>query len=194
MKLLFAFVLSALFLIPVSSQAQIGIYVNPVGIRVSNSKADSGPFAFLGEGKTSRTFWGVNLGGYYDRYHGDNVDVGFDLRDTIVGANNARLNEFLVGVRVVAKNLSPSWRPYVQLSGGVGTTRAAHTSISVSRATYGVFAGADYKLARNIDLKAVEVGYGSLTTMSSSAIGNTTASFPSANLLQVTTGLVFRIR
>ncbi|MEG9437272.1 outer membrane beta-barrel protein [Edaphobacter sp. HDX4] len=194
MKWLFAVVLSALFLIPVTSQAQVGIYVNPVAIRVSNSQADSGPFAFLGEGTKSRTFWGVNMGGYYDRYHGKSVDVGFDLRDTVVSANNARLNNFLVGVRVVAKNLSPSWRPYVQVSGGVGTSRAPHTSISVSRATYGVFAGADYRLARHIDLKVAEIGYGSLTTMSSAAIGNTTASYPSSHLLQITAGLVWRFR
>jgi|UPI00047C3D7A hypothetical protein len=194
MKLLFAVVLSVFFLIPVSSQAQIGIYVNPVAIRVSNSQSDSGPFAFLGDGTTSRTFWGANIGGYYDFFHGKSVDAGVDIRDTLVGANNARLNSFLIGARVVAKNLSPSWRPYVQLSGGVGTTRAPHTSIHVSRAGYGVFAGADYKLNRHIDLKVAEIGYGSLATVSSSAIGNTRASYPSSSLLQISAGLVFRIR
>jgi hypothetical protein len=194
MKLWFAVVLSALFLIPVSSQSQDGLYVNPIAVRVSNSQPDSGPFAFLGEGTTSRTFWGASIGGYYDHFHGKNVDVGFDLRDVYVGANNARLNDFLIGVRVVAKNLSPSWRPYVQLSGGAGTTRAPHTSVRVSRGTYAVYAGADYKLGSHVDLRAIEVGYGSLATMSTAAIGNVTASYPSSNLLQVSAGLVFRIR
>jgi hypothetical protein len=194
MKLLFTVVLSALFLIPVSSHAQIGIYVNPVATRVSNSQADTGPFAFLGEGTTSRTIWGADIGGYYDFFHGKSVDAGFDLRDTISGANNARMNTFLVGARVIAKNLSPSWRPYVQLSGGVGTTRAPHTSLKTSRATYGVFAGADYRLNRYIDIRVLEIGYGSLTTVSNSSIGNTTASYPASNLLQASAGLVFRIR
>jgi len=194
MKLLFAFVLSAFFLIPVTSQAQIGLYVNPIAVRVSNSQPDSGQFAFLGDGTTSRTFWGASMGAYYDHFHGKNVDVGFDLRDVYVGANNARLNDFLIGVRVVAKNLSPSWRPYVQLSGGAGTTRAPHTAVKLSRGTYAVYAGADYKLARHIDLRAFEIGYGSLSTMSSAALGNVTTSYPSSNLLQMSAGIVFRIR
>ncbi|RZU39690.1 hypothetical protein [Edaphobacter modestus] len=194
MKLLFSAVLSALFLLPVASHAQIGIYLNPVATRVSNSQADTGPFAFLGEGTTSRTFWGVNMGGYYDFAHGKNVDAGIDIRDTTVGANNARMNSFLVGVRVVAKTLSPSWRPYVQLSGGVGTTRAPHTSIRINRARYGIFAGADYKLNRFMDLKAFEIGYGSLTTVSNAAVGNTTTSYPASNLFEASAGLVFRIR
>jgi hypothetical protein len=194
MKLLFSLVLSALFLIPASAHAQVGLYINPVTTRISTSKADSGTFAFLGDGNTSGQFWGVNIGGYYDRYHGKSVDAGFDIRDTYVGSNNARLNEFLVGGRVVAKNLSPNWRPYVQLSGGVGTTRAPHSTIRLSRATWGVFAGADYKLSRVINIRAFEVGYGSLTTISSATVGSPTTTLPSSNLLQVSAGIVFRIR
>jgi hypothetical protein len=54
--------------------------------------------------------------------------------------------------------------------------------------------GADYKLSRVIDLKAFEIGYGSLTTISSASVGSTATSFPAANLIQVSAGLVFRIR
>jgi len=194
MKLLFTVVLSALFLIPVSSHAQIGIYVNPVATRVSNSQADTGPAAFLGAGTTSRTFWGADIGGYYDFFHGKSVDAGVDFRDTISGANNARMNTFLIGARVVAKNLSPSWRPYVQLSGGVGSSRAPHTSLKASRATYAVFGGADYKLNRYIDIRVVEIGYGSLTTVSNASVGNTPESYPSSHLLHISGGLIFRIR
>jgi hypothetical protein len=194
MKLLFSLVLSALVLIPASANAQVGLYINPVGTRVSTSKPDSGIFAFLGDGTTSRWFTGVNIGGYYDRYHGKSVDVGFDLRDTYMGANNARLNDFLVGVRVVGKNFSPKWRPYVQLSGGVGTTRAPHSTIRTSRATYGIFAGADYKLGRIVDVRAFEIGYGSLTTISSATVGSAATTLPTSNLLQVSAGLVFRIK
>ncbi|PMX77700.1 hypothetical protein C1X47_32770, partial [Pseudomonas sp. MPR-R2A2] len=81
--------------------------------RISNSQADSGVFSFLGDGTTSRMFWGANIGGYYDRWHGEKFDAGIDIRDQIIGANNARENNFLLGARVVAKSLSPSWRPYV---------------------------------------------------------------------------------
>jgi hypothetical protein len=194
MKLLYSIVLSALFLIPAISQAQIGIYVNPIATRVSTSKADQGTFAFLGDGVTSRTFWGVNMGGYYDRWHGKNYDFGLDLRDTYVGANNARMNEFLIGGRFVAKSLSPSWRPYVQLSGGAGTTRAPHSTVKTSRAAWNVYAGADYHWTKAIDIKVLEIGYGNLTTISSASIGSAATSLPSSNLLHFSAGLVFRIR
>lgn len=194
MKLLFSAVVSTLFLIPVTAHAQIGVYVNPMFTRVSNSQADTGPFAFLGEGTTSRSFWGVNLGGYDDFFHGKNVDAGIDIRDMTVGANNARMNSFMVGARVVAKSLSPSWRPYVQLSGGVGSTRAPHTSLKANRARYGIYVGADYKLNRYMDLRAFEIGYGSLTTVSNASVGNTQVSYPASRLIEASAGLVFRIR
>jgi hypothetical protein len=193
MKLWFSVLFSALFLLAVPSNAQMGIYINPEAIRISNSKSDSGPFAFLGDGTTSRMFWGANIGYYADFVHGEKFDGGIDIRDMIVGGNNARLNSFLVGGRLVAKSLSPSWRPYVQLSGGVGTTRAPHTAIHINRAQYGVFAGADYKLNRYIDLKVAEIGYGSLPTMSTAAF-NSAIDYPSSKLLQISWGLVFRIR
>lgn len=194
MKLWFSVLLSAFFLLIVPSHAQMGIYVNPIGVHVSNSQADTGSLAFLGDGVKSRMFWGVNIGYYDDFFHGKNVDVGVDVRDAIVGANNARMNSLLVGARVVAKSFSPSWRPYVQFSGGLGTTRAPHTGIHVNRGQYGIFGGADYKLSRHIDLKVFEIGYGSLQTISNYSFGNTTQPYPSSNLLSVSWGLVFRIR
>jgi len=195
MKLLFSLVLSAIFLIPASAQAQIGLYINPVASHISTSKADSGTFAFLGDGNTSAWFEGVNIGGYYDRYHLKTVDVGFDVRDTYQGSNNARLNDFFVGARVVGKNLmGPMWRPYVQLSGGAATSRAPHSTISTTRGAWGVFVGADYKLSRVVNVRAFEVGYGTVTTISSATVGSAATSLPSSNQFQVSAGLVFRIR
>ncbi|MDE1178306.1 MAG: outer membrane beta-barrel protein [Edaphobacter sp.] len=194
MKLWFSVVVLALCLIPASAHAQVGVYINPVAARISTSTADSGTFAFLGDGNKSAWFEGVNIGGFYDRYHGKSVDVGFDVRDTYMGSNNARLNDFLVGARVVAKNLSPMWRPYVQLSGGAGTTRAPHSTIKTTRATWAVFAGADYKLSRVVNIRAFEVGYGSLTTISSATVGSAATSLPSSKMLQVSAGLVFRFK
>ncbi|QNI35543.1 hypothetical protein [Edaphobacter albus] len=194
MKLCLSVLLSVFSFFVLPSHAQMGVYINPIGIRVSNSQSDSGIFSFLGQGTTSRMFWGANIGFYDDFFHGKNVDVGVDLRDTVVGGNDARLNSFLVGGRVVMKSFSPSWRPYVQVSGGLGTTRAPHTSIHLNRGQYAVYGGADYKLNRYFDLKVLEVGYGSLSTISNSSFGNTTASYPASKLLQVSWGLVFRIR
>jgi hypothetical protein len=199
MKLLFSALFLALVLLPVSAQGQIGVYVNPIATRVSNSQPDTGPFAFLGAGNTSQVFWGANIGGYYDFAHGKSVDVGIDLRDSIQGWNTGRMNNFLIGARVVATSISPKWRPYVEVAGGVGTSRAPHQSIKTSRGRFGVFAGADYKLARHLDARVFEIGYGTLTTTSSSAVGNApignpNPSYPSSGLLSFSAGLVFRFR
>ena len=112
MKLCLSVLLSVFSFFVLPSHAQMGVYINPIGIRVSNSQADSGIFSFLGQGTTSRMFWGANIGFYDDFFHGKNVDVGVDLRDSVVGGNDARLNSFLIGGRVVMKSFSPSWRPY----------------------------------------------------------------------------------
>lgn len=195
MKLWFSLVLSALFLVPATSHAQIGVYINPVASHISTSTADSGTFAFLGTGVTSRWFEGVNIGGFYDRYHGKSVDVGFDVRDTYIGSNNARLNNFLVGARVVGKNwLGPSWRPYLQLSGGAVTTRPPQSRIRTTRADWEAFAGADYKLSRVVNIRVFEVGYGTMTTVSSATVGSPATSLPSSRQIQVSAGLVFRFK
>src|SRR5260370_40562112 len=41
----------------------VGLYVNPIGIGIRNSMADTGTFAFLGDNTTSRTFYGAAIGG-----------------------------------------------------------------------------------------------------------------------------------
>ncbi len=59
----------------------VGLYVNPIGIGIRNSKADFGPFAFLGDGTTKRTFYGAAIGGYVNFYHAQKYDAGLDIRD-----------------------------------------------------------------------------------------------------------------
>ena len=59
----------------------VGLYVNPIGIGIRNSKPDSGPFAFLGDGATQRTFYGADFGGYVNFYHAQKYDAGIDIRD-----------------------------------------------------------------------------------------------------------------
>jgi len=101
----------------------VGLYVNPVGIHITNSQADTGPFAFLGANTTARTFYGANIGGYINFYHAPRFDAGIDIRDSIVSANNAHLNSFLVGGRVIAKPIAEKFKPYLQLSVGVGSSK-----------------------------------------------------------------------
>jgi hypothetical protein len=175
----------------VAARAQVGLYVNPVGIHVSNSQADTGPFAFLGNGNTSRTFYGVNLGGYYEFFHGAKGDVALDVRDSITKSNNATLNSFLFGLHVAAKPTKYGLKPFAQVSVGVGTTKPPTSSVHLSRGTYGIYGGVDYPLNSHVDFRAVEVSYSSLSTVSSGNFGGTT-SFGASRLFGVSTGLVFR--
>jgi hypothetical protein len=189
---LFALVV-ALSLTTVAAHAQIGLYLNPIATRVSNSQADTGPFAFLGENSTSRMFYGVDMGGYYNFYRQGKNEVGVDIRDSIVHGNSASLNSFLVGIRAAAEPFSRPLKPYIQVSVGVGTTRPPTSTVRINRAQYGVFGGADYSFSRHVDFRVFEVGFNSLQTASSSTIGGI-GNIPASKLLSFSTGLVFRFR
>jgi hypothetical protein len=170
----------------------IGLYVNPIGIGISNSKADTGVFAFLGEGATQRTFYGAAIGGYVNFFHAQKFDAGVDLRDIIVSGNGAHLNSFLVGGRVAVKPLAEKFKPYAQLSVGVGSSKAPHSPIKLNRLQYGIYGGLDYTLAKHVDFRAFELGYGSVSTINSGNFNGTT-SFSASSLFSVSTGLVFRV-
>jgi hypothetical protein len=166
--------------------------VNPIGIGISNSKADTGVFAFLGEGATQRTFYGADIGGYVNFFHAQKYDAGVDLRDIIVSGNGAHLNSFLVGGRVAVKPLAEKFKPYVQLSVGVGSSKAPHSPIKLNRFQLGIYGGLDYTLAKHVDFRAFELGYGSVSTINSGNFNGTT-SFSASSLFSVSTGLVFRV-
>ncbi|MGD0446567.1 MAG: hypothetical protein ABSA39_21740 [Edaphobacter sp.] len=170
----------------------VGLYVNPVGIHITNSQADTGVFAFLGSGATSRMFWGADFGGYVNFYHHPKYDAGIDLRDSIVTGNNATLNSFLVGARVMPKPIAENFKPYLQLSIGAGSSKPPTSPIHQTRFQYGIFGGLDYTLSKHVDFRAVEIGYGAVSTINSGNFGGPT-SFPNSRLLNWTTGLVFRV-
>jgi hypothetical protein len=170
----------------------VGLYVNPVGIHITNSQADTGPFAFLGANATARTFYGANIGGYINFYHAPRFDAGVDIRDSIVASNNAHLNSFLVGARVIAKPIAESFKPYLQVSIGVGSSKPPTSPIHLNRLQYGIFGGLDYTLAKHVDFRAFELGYGGVTTINSGDFGGP-VTFPSSRLFNVSTGLVFRV-
>jgi hypothetical protein len=170
----------------------VGLYVNPIGISISNSKSDTGPFAFLGDNVTQRWFYGAAIGGYVNFFHDPKFDAGIDLRDTVVSVNNARLNSFLVGGRIIAKPIAEKFKPYGQLSVGVGSSKAPHSTVHLNRFEYGIYGGLDYTLAKHVDFRAVELGYGSVSTINSGNF-NGTSSFSASRLFSVSTGLVFRV-
>jgi len=193
MKLRYLASVVVLALTTVAANAQVGLYLNPVAIRVSNSIADTGPFAFLGQNSTSQVFYGYNLGGYYDFFHSGSLGVGGDIRFSDLHANNAMLRNFLVGLRASGQPFARPFKPYIQASVGEGASKAPNSTLHVGKLDYAVFGGVDYTLARHVDFRVFEIGYGSLTTVSSATVGaGGNVAIPSSTLIHFSTGLVFR--
>jgi len=190
MKLRFFVVFLTLALMAVGARAQGGLYFNPIVSRISNSEADSGPFAFLGQNGTSAIFGGVVLGGYYEVYHAPKFDISLDLRDEIEHGGSSSLNSFLFGGRISAKPAS-TFKPYAQISLGDGRSRPALSTIHATKFEYTIAGGVDRPLNKHVDWRVIEVGYGSVITMSSYLYGATAQ--PAAKLLNFSTGFVFRI-
>ena len=169
---------------------QVGVYVTPI-VSLVNSPADTGVFAFLGSNTTSRVFAGVGLGLYDEFSHSDRVDAGVDIRGTFLSGNGAHLNSFLVGPRVSFKPVGHGLKPYVEALIGVGSSRAATNPASLGRFQYGLAAGAEYRIASHLDFRALEIGYGSVETISSGTF-NGGASPSTSRLVTFSTGLVLR--
>jgi hypothetical protein len=193
MKLRSLAAVAVLALAAVAAHAQAGLYFNPVAIRVSNSSADAGPAAFLGQNSTSQVFYGYDFGGYYDFFHAGPIAAGIDVRESDLHANNAMLRSFLVGARVSAKPFIRPIKPYAQISVGVSTTKAPAITAHVSKFDYALYGGVDFTLQKHIDWRVVEIGYGSLTTVSSANYGGGgTLYVPASNQISFSSGLVFR--
>jgi hypothetical protein len=177
---------------PSDGDKAFGLYLNPFMSRISGT-ADSGPFAFLGTGNTSRIFGGIDYGAYYDFLHSGKAMIGVDMRDVVLHGNSGSdLNSFLVGVRISFKPSPGSrWRPYIMPQAGAGSSRSAQSPIHKTNVEYGLSVGADYRLSKHVDFRAFEVGYGSVTAVNSSEFNQPTNIGP-VSLINVSTGFVFR--
>jgi len=171
-----------------------GIYLNPVVSRISGT-ADSGPFAFLGAGNTSRIFGGVDYGAYYDFLHEGNAMLGVDMRDVVLHGNSGSdLNSFMVGVRIAYKLSNHSrWKIDVMPQIGSGRSRSALSPVHKTNVQYGLSAGADYKLGKFVDFRALEIGYNGVTTVNSSAFNEPT-NIGSVKMINVSSGFVFHFK
>jgi hypothetical protein len=174
-------------------QGNVGLYLNPIAIRVSNPNADSGSFAFLGQNATSNVFYGFDLGGYYDFYHQGKLNAGLDMRFADLHANNALLRDFLAGVRVSGQPFKRPFKPYGEITLGNGSTKSPYATVKISKLDYAIFGGVDYTLARHVDWRVFELGYGSLVTVSTATVG-AGGNFPTtaSKLINFSSGLVFR--
>ena len=191
MKLRWLLPAVGLLLMTAGARAQVGLYITPMGTHVTNSQADTGVFAFLGQDATSRTFGGVGIGAYYELGHDPKVNFAVDMRDEVEHGGGAFMNSFLVGAKVSGKLANPRLKPYVQLSGGLGSTRSPLSVVKADKAMYKVYAGMDIALNPHVDFRALEIGYGTLTTISSALYGGSKP-IPAADLLSFASGFVFR--
>ena len=174
------------------SRGNYGLYLNPFFTRISNTQADNSTSSFLGPDTTSRMFYGFQMGGYYDFFHSGPLAAGFTVRFADQHANNAAIRDFQVGLRV-AGQVGEHLHPYVEATIGDASTKPVKAVVRVNKAAYAVYGGVDYSLAKHVDLRAIEVGYGSATTASQSTLGAGSGNnIPAATLLSFSTGFVFR--
>lgn len=191
MRLRYVLAAAVLASVAAGAQAQVGVYVNPVFNRISNSTPDTGPFAFLGEGATSRNFGGVDFGAYYNITRGPGMKFGVDAREKSVHSNNASLNVFSLAARVEAPPLAHGIRPYAELAAGAANSKAEHSLLHDTRGEFALYGGIDYPLNRHIDFRVVEVGLGNVTT-TNSYIHGSPKPIGASGLIHVSSGLVFR--
>ncbi len=193
MKLRYVLPALALAVVTAGAEAQIGVYLNPVVTRISNSTQDNGPFSFLGNGVSARTFGGLDFGGYYDVTHGPGLKFGVDVRDTTVHANNASLNTFSLAGRVEASPIVLRLRPYAEIYAGAARSKSELGLVHSTRGAFGVLGGLDLALTPHVDFRVVELGYGSVTTTNSYIFGGPTP-IGASTQFSVSSGLVFRFR
>jgi hypothetical protein len=192
--LAFAIALPSAVALAQDAQSRGALFFNPIAVRVSNSTVDTSTYSFLGPTSKSRMFYGVEFGGYYNfKTPYTRLEVGAELRDSITHGNGALLNTFLIAPRI-AYIPSPSsrLRPYIEPFVGAGTTRAPHTLVGATKAQYGVMGGLDWNLGRVVTFRTFEVGYSSLVTASQATVGKF-GTYPSSQLINISSGLVFRI-
>ncbi|HEV2578365.1 MAG TPA: hypothetical protein VGU25_14270 [Acidobacteriaceae bacterium] len=188
------YVLAAVLLAAVaaSARAQVGVYINPVVEHIGNSTADTGPFAFFGDGQRSGIFGGLDFGAYYDVTHGPGMKFGVDARDTIVHRNNASLNVFSLAARIESRPTAFGFRPYAELSAGAAVSKAPVSLVHTLQGQYALYGGIDYPLNRHVDFRVIEVGIGSVTTTNSYINAGQKPAIGASGLVHISSGLVFR--
>lgn len=142
--------------------AQVGVYGTLTATRVNNpTSAQSNAY-----GGTNTGYWatGGSLGVYYDALHLGPVSLGLDLR----GSGASKAKTVLGGVRLAVHPPILPIKPYVEGLVGSATTTNIYNN-SASDFAYQIVGGIDYSLLPHLDLRAIEIGGGSIPTVISTA-------------------------
>jgi hypothetical protein len=199
------FLAAVAFAIPVSANAQVGVYGMFTVDRLSNIASSPLP-APPTTGPNARANTADPLGGtggvYYDFMKLGPVRLGADVRGSILttkrGANvtfndsGTRLYSVLGGVRAVFHTKYVPLKPYLQISAGLGrsdyglsNTTSSGQDIIYNNFEYQGLAGLDIKLLPIMDWRVAEFGYGGLDPF-----GTYSHNYP---IKQVSMGFVFHL-
>lgn len=181
MKLRCLIVLFVFALSTAAARAQLAIYGNFGATHVSDNS-----------NHTTNWFYGPGVGVYYDFVHFGPIAAGVDLRGNFLFGSHEKYRSGLIGVRLAAKPPLLPIKPYAQFSIGAGGAKAdgsakfPDTNYS-TKFQYEVLGGLDLTILPRIDLRVAEVGYGRMSGINGGTIA------PAANLVTVSSGIVFRL-
>jgi hypothetical protein len=175
------------------AQGQVAsLYVTSSSNRMSNVLTGSLQSSGSGFQPQYANFWASGIGGGFtlNFLPVGPVKLGFDLRGSTrpgtVGADTA-----MGGLRLALTPPLIRIKPYVQVSGGYVATRTLNVSAGSGGSTFGnqyaaweILGGIDIPLARFLDLRAVEIGGGTGTSI----FGSSNAS--NISMFTVNSGLV----
>ena len=180
-------------LVSAAAHAQTGVYLTGDAQQFTQKGVDYTLTSPSSKNIDKLWLYGAAYGVYYDFFHSGPLTAGFDVRESDLHANNAMLRSFLVGARVSAKPFTRPIKPYAQFSLGLGTTKPPVGTVHVSKFDYVLYGGVDYTLQKHIDFRVMEIGYGSLTTVSTATVGGGgTQYIPASTQISFSSGLVFR--
>jgi hypothetical protein len=166
-----------------TSPAQIGIYGKFEATHSSSSSTIT-PTAW---------FKGPAAGIYYDFIHLGPASIGIDLRGNLLyGDSNQKFRSGLAGLRLAVKAPLLPLRPYIQGDVGIGSITSGNLGgVGVhynNKFEYQILGGVDIPIVPHLEWRAIEIGYGRVSAVSSFA------STPSLSLFSIGTGLVLRLR
>jgi hypothetical protein len=166
-----------------TAYAQVGVYGKFNLVRVPSSSANN----FT----TSGWFYGPGGGVYFNVVHLGPVSLGGDIRADYLFQSPQRYRDVLFGVRAGAKAPLLPFRPYAQISAGIGGTSVSGVQNSgraySNKLQYWIIGGVDHTILPRIDWRIAEIGYGHMTGVSSSPPAT------GVNLFTLSTGVVVRL-
>jgi hypothetical protein len=168
-----------------SASAQVGIYGKLDITHFSLSSDNHEKFQSTG------WFYGPGAGVYYDFLHLGPASVGADVRGSFLFGDPDKYRSVLVGARLAVKPPALPFKPYIQASAGLAGSTSPKVGTNPThfdnKFAYEVLGGLDVTIAPGLDWRAIELGYGKVSAVSSFP------GTPANSVFLLSTGIVFRL-